>query len=63
MVSGLLANLPIGPVNPFSIGVALADIAKANTQRRKFGWLYFVMESNPDVLPSPKDDIEDLSVG
>ncbi|MET3142497.1 UNVERIFIED_ORG: hypothetical protein ABIB13_002214 [Arthrobacter sp. UYEF2] len=62
VVSGLLANLPIGPVNPFSIGFALADTAKADTQKRKFGWLYFVMESNPDVVPSAKDG-EDLSVG
>lgn len=59
-MSGLLANLPIGPVNPFSVGVALADAARADTQRRKYGWLYFVMESNPNLLPL-EDELEDLS--
>jgi hypothetical protein len=62
-VSGLLANLPIGPVNPFSIGFALADTAKADSLRRKFGWLYFVMEANPDLIPSPEDEGVDLSEG
>ena len=49
ILSGLLANLPISPLNPFSVGMALRDTAKADTQKRKYGWLYFVMEANPSL--------------
>jgi len=58
-ISGLLANLPIAPLNPFSVGAALVDTAKADTQKRKY-WLYFVMAANPDLIPEP-DDGADLS--
>jgi hypothetical protein len=44
-IKGILSNVPLPmPVNPVSIGLSAADIAKAYEDRQRFSWLDFYFE-------------------
>ena len=51
-VRGVLSNLPMPiPVNPFSLGDAGATLAKEIDFKRKYGWLYFVLDAEARLHP------------
>jgi hypothetical protein len=48
-VGGILGNLPISPVNPYSVVEAIQATRRALGQRTQFGWLYFILEAAPGL--------------
>lgn len=49
LVSGILGNLPISPLNPIAIGQSVTDYFRSDETLRRFGWVYFVMEGRDNL--------------
>jgi hypothetical protein len=45
IIKGVVSNFPLPiPINPASLGLSIKDVVTAYEQKRRFGWLYFLMD-------------------
>ena len=45
IATGVLGNLPVGPVNPLGVMQVITEAEKAAALRQDFGWIYFLLHA------------------
>ena len=49
VVGAILGNLPLNPLNPISVLQGATSVHKAQLERTRCGWLYFLLEADPGL--------------